>query len=167
VNKYVVGVLVALGALWLLLALSGCAPESDRPTEPVITRACVRSFAPTLAAWQAQFGRVPDRCSTLDAETEVQLVSAAEMPPPPYCELPEDGEELAGCTVGDVIYLLDGRDELATVDTSVHEWVHRLAGCVLSSADRDHVNAKLWIEYGVEAVEAQVHFHGLTYGECL
>jgi hypothetical protein len=150
--------------LLLVLALAACeahAPD-EPPDEPGIMGACERSFRPTLKAWEAELGRVPEGCAYLDAEYVVQLVSADEMP----CE-DEPGSIIVGCTVeGDAIYLLDGRLPAQLVDTSVHEWVHVLASCVDGDIDADHLRGELWGTYGYETVEFKAQLSA-EIGECL
>jgi hypothetical protein len=150
--------------LWMLaLALALVACGSPTPDEPGITDACVRSFRPTLKAWEAALGRVPEGCAYLDAEYVVQIVSADEMP----CAPEASTELVIGCTVpGDAIYLLEGRDVVQLVDTSVHEWVHVLAYCVDGDLDRYHLRAGLWALYGAETVELQAQASA-EIGQCL
>lgn len=156
------GVVVAVAVLaeWL----SGCAP--DRTPEPGITRACVRSFAPTLAEWEARHGRVPDECAYLDSEVDVVLASKDEIPCPVEAPL----ELVIGCYQGsdgeDVIYLLEMSDNGLLVDTSVHEWVHALADCVLAYPDIRHLRGDLWAQYGADTVELQAQA-AAEIGECL
>lgn len=150
-------VAVALIAHWL----SGCEP-ADPPAEPGITGACVRSFRPTLEAWEAEFGRVPEECAYLDAELDVQLGSEAEIP----CAPEASTELVVGCLHGDVIYLLEGRDDGLLVDTSVHEWTHALARCVDGDPDRYHLRGELWAQYGPETVELQAQASA-EIGACL
>lgn len=145
-----------------LLALTACAAEPDPPPPCSTTGACVRSFRPTLQAWEAEHGRVPDDCAYLDAVYPVQLVSAEELP----CE-DEPGSIVVGCIVrDDAIYLLAGRLPAQLVDTSVHEWVHALAGCVDGDIDAEHLRAELWRTYGPETVEFAAQTAART-GECL
>ncbi|HYC44486.1 MAG TPA: hypothetical protein VED01_03280 [Burkholderiales bacterium] len=147
----------------LLLALlaMACAPAPS--DEPAITAACVRSFRPTLAAWESVHGRVPEDCAYLDAELDVQLASEDEIP----CAPEASTELVVGCMVpGDAIYLLEGRDDVQLVDTSVHEWVHALAHCVDGDADRYHLRGELWAQYGPESVELQAQASA-EIGECL
>lgn len=142
---------------------NGCA--SDEPTGPApITRACYRSFAPTLDAWQGALLRVPEECTLLDQEYTVSQVLSESIP----CRPASSSEVVVGCTVPRTqdIYLLAGRDDLATTDSSVHEWIHALADCVSGDADYDHLRASLWAEYGADTVEAQA-LGNVTTGECL
>lgn len=142
-------------ALLAIALATACLPAADEPAPDAgegIANACMRSFPPTLEAWQAQFGRVPSECAYLDAWYTVQLVDASEIPAA-ACE-PEPG--LVACTSpGErTIYLVRGRDDVALVDSSVHEWVHAIARCVNGDADRGHSRAGLWAPYG-ESVEVQ------------
>ena len=147
----------------LAVLLFACVPDEPADEdEHAVTGACERSFRPTLKAWEAALGRVPEGCAYLDSEYVVQLVSEDEMP----CE-DEPGSIVVGCTVeGDAIYLLEGRLPAQLVDTSVHEWVHTLASCVDGDIDADHLRGELWGEYGPNTVEfsAQV---SAEIGECL
>ena len=147
--------------LLVVLLLCACAPTpTDAPTS--VSGACQRSFRPTLEAWEAARGRVPDTCAYLDAEYAVQLVEQGELP----CDAAGDNELLVGCTQGDTIYLLRGRDNVQLVDTSVHEWVHALADCVYGDVDRDHLRAGLWALDGAETVELQAQASA-EIGRCL
>jgi hypothetical protein len=151
---------LAFACLVLLAACPGEAPASELPT---ITRACYRSFAPTLAAWEAEFGRAPVECSLLDTEYTVQLATPAEIP----C-VASRAESVIGCITysARAIYLLDGRDERALTDSSVHEWVHALAHCADGDGDGAHLRAELWALYGAGSVEVQA-LAGALAGECL
>lgn len=154
--------------LLALLVLAACEPDPP-PDEPgSITGACVRSFRPTLEAWETRFGRAPEGCAYLDTQVDVQLVAAEDMP----CD-DEPGSIVVGCTVldaddgsNDAIYLLEGRLLSQLVDTSVHEWVHVLAACVDGDIDADHLRARLWATYGAETVELQAQASA-EIGECL
>lgn len=137
--------------VWLqamcIVAWAACGPAPA--PDPGITRACVRSFRPALQAWEREHGRVPDDCAYLDAVYPVQLVSAEELP----CE-DEPGSIVVGCIVrDDAIYLLEDRLPAQLVDTSVHEWVHALAGCVDGDIDAEHLRGELWRTYGPNTVE--------------
>jgi hypothetical protein len=146
-------------ALLVLVACDTPAP----PDDPGITRACIRSFAPTLKAWEAAFERVPDECRYLDGEVIVQLVSADEMP----CDEPIGvNETRTECFHGDVLYLNEDLDDVALVDASVHGWTHALADCVYGAPDVDHLRARLWAVYGAETVELQAQASA-EIGECL
>lgn len=146
-------------ALFALLA----ACESSQPaTETVITGTCIRSFRAVLEAWEAARGRVPEECAYLDADYDVELVGAGELP----CEPAGPGGKLVGCTQGQVIYLLRGRDELDLVDSSAHEWIHALSDCVDGTLDAEHLRSDLWIEYGADTIEAQA-LAGVEIGKCL
>lgn len=148
--------------LCFVLLLIGCEQTAGRE-EPRITRACIRSFAPALDAWQAELGRVPEACAYLDAELDVQIVSEAEIP----CAPESSSELVVGCFVpGDAIYLLESRDLIQLVDTSVHEWVHALAHCVDGDSDRYHLRAGLWAQYGADTVELQAQASA-EIGGCL
>lgn len=159
-KQFVAALTYAMIAL-ALATCSGCAP--DEPATPGISRACYRSFAHVLDAWQAANLRVPEDCRLLDQEYTVQLVSAAEMP----CK-GGPGEVVVGCTQSGarLISLLAGRDDLATTDSSVHEWTHALSVCATGVRDDDHARAVLWLEYGAETVEAQA-LANVTTGSCL
>lgn len=147
--------------LCLLAVFAACGPSA--PPAPSITGACARSFRPTLEAWEAQLGHVPDECAYLDTQYDVQLVDReAQLP----CPAPAVNETLVGCTQGKTIYLLRGRDDVELVDTSVHEWVHALAQCVYGDPDADHLRAGLWALYGAESVEIQAQASA-QIGRCL
>jgi len=148
--------------IFALFALAACEAPDPPPDEPGIAGACVRSFRPTLEAWEVRYDRVPEDCAYLDRVYPVQVVSADEMP----CE-DEPGSIIVGCTVeDDAIYLLEGRLPVQLVDTSVHEWVHVLAACVDGDIDADHLRAGLWGVYGAETVEIQAQA-AAEIGECL
>ena len=150
--------------IMLALILSSCT-DAHEPAEPVVTMACIRSFATTLAEWERNAGeRVPKQCQFLDADYEVQLVSAADMPR--ECISGGEGTEVVGCTLGGVIYLLDSRDAIERVDTSVHEWVHALSQCVYGDVDQYHLRAGLWASSGAESTEVQAQAAAVL-GECL
>jgi hypothetical protein len=146
----------------LLVALAACAPVADE-MPGVSSGACVRSFRPTLEAWESSLGRVPSKCAYLDTEYSVQLVSASDIP----CDM-EPGGIVVGCTVqpGQEIYLLNGRTQSALVDTSVHEWTHALAQCVFGNMDREHLRAWLWAPYGAGSIEIQAQASAVV-GPCL
>lgn len=153
---------VAPVLLALALLLTACAPD-EPPAEPAINGACERAFRPTLQAWEAALGRVPEGCAYLDAEYDVVLASEAAIP----CAPESSVELVVGCTVpGNAIYLLAGRDDVALVDTAVHEWVHALAHCVDGDVDRYHLRGELWAQYGPDTVELQAQA-GAEIGECL
>lgn len=153
--------LMLLGALLGLLFTASCDPS--KPSVPVITGACTRSFRPTLEAWEAVRGRVPETCAYLDTVYAVQLVSEAEIP----CEKETNGL-IVGCTQPEerTIYLLKGRSASELVDTSVHEWVHALADCVDGDRDTNHLRGELWGDYGVDAIEVQAQAAAVI-GGCL
>lgn len=161
------GVIAFMTGCWLLFVaalLTSCVDEPD-PDEPVVTMACVRSFADVLAEWNVYATeRVPAKCEHLDSDYDVQLVGAEEMPP--QCADDGPGTQVVGCTVGHVIYLLQGRDQIATVDTSVHEWVHALSACVYGDPDVDHNRSGLWEKYKPDSVETRAQAAAVT-GECL
>jgi hypothetical protein len=153
--------LVRIVAAFLLLLMSCEQPQPA--TEQQITGACHRAFRSVLEAWESELGRVPQLCAYLDADYDVQLVAAGELP----CEEPaSEGAVLVGCTHEQVIYLLRGRDDIALIDTSVHEWLHALAECVDGTADRDHLRGRLWIDYGANTIEAQA-LGSVEIGKCL
>lgn len=146
----------------VLLLVCACDVPADHE-EPGISRACVRSFAPTLEEWEARFGRVPGMCSRLDAQIYVQLVAAADMP----CNGELGVNQVrAECASGDVLYLNQSLDDVALVDASVHGWVHFLNRCVNGSLDVDHLRAELWSVYGPDTVELQSQASAGS-GECL
>ncbi len=145
----------------LAVLVAACGPSA--PHDPGITGACTRSFRPTLEAWEAQLGHVPDECAYLDTQYDVRLVDQqAQLP----CPTPAANETLVGCTQGETIYLLRGRDDVELVDTSVHEWVHALAQCVYGDPDADHLRAQLWGVYGAESIETQAQA-AAQIGRCL
>lgn len=146
--------------LLVLLALAAC--EAPAPDDPGISGACVRSFRPTLEAWEAELGRVPEQCAYLDAKQDVQLASEDEIP----CAPEASTELVIGCYQSGAIYLLEGRDDVQLVDTSVHEWVHALAECVDGDMDREHLRGELWADYGADTVELQAQA-GAQLGSCL
>lgn len=146
----------------LFVLLTACAPAAP-DDGPSITGACVRSFRPTLEAWEMYAVRVPAECAYLDGELDVVLASKAEIP----CTTEASTELVIGCyQPGDAIYLLEGRDAVQLVDTSVHEWVHALADCVLGYPDILHLRADLWAQYGTETVELQAQASA-EIGACL
>lgn len=150
----------------LLLAIMcvSCAPDEPDMGNPYeISAACRRSFGSVIEEWEVLFGHVPRECAKLDAQYDIQLVSLAEMP----CEEGlGDNETRGGCFLGGVVYLLEGRDNRALVDSAVHEWIHALAQCVDQDVDRFHVRAELWADYGDDTIEilAQASAEG---GTCL
>ncbi len=149
---------------WLPIVLyqQGC-EQSHGGDEPGITRACIRSFAPTLETWEGVFGRVPAECRSLDVELEVQLVAASDMP----CFEPLGANELrTECVSGDVLYLNEALDDVALVDASVHGWLHALNRCVNGDLDADHIRYPLWGVYGPDTVETQAQASA-DFGECL
>lgn len=158
-------------ALLLLVLAAGCAAQAPVPraSEGQLTGACVRSFLPTLRAWEARFGRAPDRCATLDLQYRVHLVSASELEDAGCdCVCSRSGQ-LVGCTTqpDQQIYLLDGRTNVDVVDTSAHEWVHAIEQCVRGSMDVDHVRPGLWERNdGAESVEIQAQ-SAAAIGACL
>jgi hypothetical protein len=156
-----VGLLIV--ALGETLSASGCAP--NEPDDPGITRACIRSFAPTLDAWEAELGRVHGECAYLDGVVDVQLVAEADMP----CDERVGVNEVrAECVQGGVLYVNEALDDLQQIDASVHGWVHALAQCVYGDFDKDHLRSQLWAVYENEnAVEFQAHFYGVETGSCL
>lgn len=158
--------LLASITLAFVLALSLPACESTEPSdrEPQITRACYRSFAPTLDAWERALVRAPASCAALDKLYTVQLASTGEIP----CTTEASNWTVAGCTTPEdqTIYLLAGGDNIQMTDTSVHEWVHALADCVDGNRDADHLRAELWADYGPNTVEAQAQASA-EIGECL
>jgi hypothetical protein len=156
-----VGLLIV--ALGETLSASGCAP--NEPDDPGITRACIRSFAPTLDAWEVALGDVPAECRALDTKYDVQLVSADEMP----CDDPLGMNEVrAECVSGAVVYINEALDDLQQLDASVHGWIHALSTCVYGDPDKDHLRHQLWAVYENEnAVEFQAHFYGVETGSCL
>lgn len=146
-----------------LLALA-CGPST--PDEPTgITRACVRSFAPTLDAWEVALGEVPAECRALDTKYEVVLAAAEDMP----CDEPVGVNQVrTECVHDNAIYINEALDELQQLDASVHGWIHTLALCVDGDVDRDHLRHLLWAVYKNEtAVEFQAHFYGVETGSCL
>lgn len=150
--------------LWIILALAACAPAPDDDPQEIIG-ACQRSFRPTLEAWEAELGRVPDECAYLDSVYSVQVLSASELP----CDPPGPGELVTGCTVQPLmaIYLLgDGRTNVDLVNTSVHEWIHALAQCVDGDMDRERLRVELWAPFGAASVEIQGQAFS-QIGECL
>lgn len=149
----------------LALLLAACEPDPP-PTKPGITGACVRSFRPTLREWEARYGRVPEACESLDVDVDVMLASMQEIPCPAESPL----ELVIGCyqpsNGDDVIYLIETADGGLLVDTSVHEWVHALADCVLGYPDILHLRGDLWAQYGTDTVELQAQASA-EIGECL
>lgn len=155
----------------MVFALAGCAaqPPLPRAGTPALTGACVRSFASTLRAWEAQFGRVPPKCSLLDAQYRVHLVSASELESAGCDCVCSSSGQLVGCTTQPerAIYLLNGRTSVDYVNTSVHEWIHAIEQCVHGSMDVEHVRTKLWERNsGAASVEIQGQA-AATIGECL
>lgn len=161
----------AVFAIWLaclamlvgcMALMSGCVPVKQEAATRPITSACVRSFVPTLEAWEARLGRVPQRCAYLDREYDVIVSDAIPCGP----ALP-NGLLLVGCTRAQhrAIYVLAGRSPVQQLDTSVHEWVHALAACVTGNADDDHARTELWEGYGADAVEPQ-GIAAAQVGEC-
>lgn len=148
--------------LALFALLAACESSPPPATETEITGTCIRSFRAVLEAWEAALGRVPEACAYLDADYEVELVGTGELP----CDAAPAGSELVGCTQGSVIYLRSGRDDLGLIDTSAHEWTHALSKCVNGTADREHLRAQLWIDYGAASVEAQA-LAAVVIGRCL
>ena len=149
----------------ILLTLAACAADDPPDDSQAITGACQRSFRPTLDAWEAALGRVPEECAYLDGEYSVQVLPASELP----CDPPGPGELVTGCTVQPLqaIYLLGGRTNVELVDTSVHEWVHALADCVDGDMDRYHVRVELWEELsGPDSVVIQAQASA-EIGACL
>jgi hypothetical protein len=141
----------------VFIVLLGCAADAPSIGQTTyVTRACVRSFPTTLQAWEAVYGRVPRQCEFLDREYSVQLVEVADMPCPHVVGL-------VGCTEPSTraMYLLRGRDDLATLDTSIHEWIHALSDCVFGDVDREHARPRLW-----DSIEAQAQASA-EVGECL
>lgn len=143
--------IAALAALALLACahVQASGPKSDTR----VADACVRSFRPTLHAWEASQGRVPEGCAYLDMHYAVQVVSAADMP----CKATAHNELIVACLhpQSRVIYLLAGRDDVQLTDSSVHEWVHALVYCAAGGLDEMHLRAGLWALYGANSVEAQ------------
>lgn len=158
-------------ALALVMLALGCAaqPPVTRPNAPVLTSACVRSFLPTLRAWEARFGRAPDKCSRLDMEYRVHLVSASELAHAGCDCVCSSSGQLVGCTTQPdrAIYLLDGRSQVETTDTSAHEWIHATEQCVRGDMDVDHARSGLWERNdGAESVEIQAQASA-AIGDCL
>lgn len=156
-----------LSALLAALLLTACDPPTT-PVEPApsggVTDACVRSFRPTLEAWEAANGRVPDVCAYLDTQYTVELVPASELP----CVSEADNELVVACTQPEehAIYLLEGRDQLALLDSSVHEWLHAIEDCAHGDRDREHLRAGVWTQGGAGSVEVTAQAAALT-GTCL
>jgi hypothetical protein len=154
--------------LMLLVVTSGCAHIAHAPvvaTAPMVeARACYRSFSASLAAFEQRLGRVGYACQFLDSQYTVQLASLAEIP----CMAASGAERVHGCTtpVDRTIYVLAGRDQIATRDTSVHEWLHTLLDCVYHDADREHVRAEIWEGYGANTAEVQAQA-AAPAGACL
>lgn len=100
----------------------------------------------------------------LDSQYTVQLASTAEIP----CMAANGAELVGGCTTprDRTIYVLAGRDVVATRDTSVHEWLHTLLDCVYHDADRDHMRAEIWAPYGADTAEIQAQAFAPA-GSCL
>ena len=127
----------------VLVVLAGCAlgdAESVRPlNEP---RACYASFAAALEGWEAFVGPVPAECQRLDEVYTIEVTSG-EMP----CESPDPGRVI-GCTEYELarITIRKGIGETKAVDTSVHEWMHALSGCVGVEGNNAHLNARIWGE---------------------
>ena len=151
------------------IALFSCADDpGGRDERPAITHACVRSFYAVSQAWEAASGKpVPIECSLLDLEYDVQVVDDDAVIP---CVVdPSAGLLQVGCTRVDerVIYILGGRDDVTMVDTSVHEWLHALADCVLGDPDREHLRAGIWVmRNGAASAETQA-MASAEIGECL
>jgi hypothetical protein len=158
--------LLASITLAFVCAFSLPACESGAASDEAsgITRACYRSFAPTLVAWEDALVRVPERCAYLDKLYTVQLANTGEIP----CTTEASNQTVAGCTTPEdhTIYLLASGDNVQMTDTSVHEWVHALADCVDGDRDADHLRAELWADYGPNSVEAQAQASA-EIGECL
>lgn len=146
--------------------MSGCASSSPIDAEPRITRACYRSFAPTVDAWDQVVGRAPLECAYLDKEYTVQLLhQSGDFL---ACTPVASSWTVAGCThpPTSTIYMLASDDNVQMTNTSVHEWVHALADCVDGDADPDHLRAELWADYGANTVELQAQASA-EIGACL
>lgn len=147
----------------VLLALIAC-ERSPPATETVITGTCIRAFRATLEAWESALGRAPDECAYLDAEIDVVVASADDMP----CDEPLGVNEVrTECTQDATIYINEAFDNVQRTDAAVHGWVHVLARCVYGDLDADHLRAPLWEVYsGAESVEVQGQA-GAVIGACL
>ena len=145
-------------------ALVGCGPTPDGEP-PVVTMACVRSFATTLAEWE-RFAqeRVPEQCRFLDADVPVSVV--AEMPP--QCGSAPAGEVVGGCYLpgARAIFVLAELDDLARIDVSVHEWEHALSHCVYGDPDQAHARSGLWESSKPDPVETRAQAAAVL-GVCL
>lgn len=154
----------------VLFVMSGCAAQDPVPraSGQPLTGACVRSFLPTLRAWEARFGRAPDECQLLDAQYRVHVVSADELAAAGCDCVCSVSGQLVGCTTQPdrQIYLLSGRTNVETTDTSAHEWVHAIEQCVHGNMDVDHARPQLWERNsGAASVEIQAQASA-EIGEC-
>lgn len=162
-KRALAAMLLAWAVLVAALLSQGCAPAPDEP--PVITMACVRSFATTLAEWERFAAeRVPEQCRFLDADYDVQVVDEL----PPQCGTAPPGMVVAECTLprSKVIYILSALDDVARVDLSVHEWIHALSACVYGDPDQTHARSGLWGDSRPDPVELRAQAAAVL-GECL
>lgn len=150
-----------------LVVLAACAPSAPAKTE--VTHACSRSFAAVLDAWNgaaetAGTNRAPDECTFLDTQYDVSQADGITCDAEPH----GDNEHVVGCTFPETheIVIWNGLDDAAAVDTSVHEWIHALANCVLGDPDAEHLRAGLWAQFGANSVEIQASA-AAQIGECL
>lgn len=98
----------------------------------------------------------------LDKDNAVQVVTPAEFPT--ECQL--GPAELLGCAPPGVVLLRAGLGTTTLIDTSVHEWFHKLLECVFNDPDREHMRANVWGYYGANTAEVQAQA-AAQIGECL
>lgn len=132
------------------LGLQACLETApvDGPPEP--SQLCRRAFLEVLDAWETHVGDVPRECRNVDARYAIVFVDReADMP----CTADQPGV-IVGCHRADseTIYILR-RDNVAMVDTAVHEWIHALSLCATGDEQGGHTDPRLWLERSGSTVE--------------
>jgi hypothetical protein len=131
----------------LIMLLIGCAAE----VTPSLDVEYERSRRATIEAWEKVIGRVSDECYDYTLAYFVEEVG--------YIENGKNYKTVARTiTNHDGIYmilLLDSESETDKADHLVHEYIHILSLCEMDNWDKLHLDARYWIEYGRNTVEAQ------------
>lgn len=112
----------------------------------------------TIGAWETLIGPISDRC--YKRTQDVVLVETKVFPE--QCKTSR-GFSIQGCRIEGVrpdgvtvvyIYVLSEGPSYEKLDIAVHEYVHEVADCEGGNGDQYHLDARLWIDYGPETVEA-------------